>query len=144
VDRPWQVVEAAHFLGPFHEGTGDGGQVGPQQRFGEVEALFVLAGGHQDRRPGLLRVVQHAESVAEAGCGVQVDHRTLAGGLGVAVRHAHRGRLLQCQDVAQVVLAGQRIHQRQFRGPGIAEHHVDALLLQQFEQRDLPWHHRHG
>ena len=130
MDGARQVVQPSHLLRPFYERPGDGGQIGPQQRFGEVEALFVLAGGYQDRRAGLLGVVQHAQGVAEAWRGVQIDHRALAGSLRVAVRHAHRRGFLKSQDVAQILLRRQRVHQRQFRGAGIAEHHAHALLLQ--------------
>ena len=91
-------------------------------------------------RARLLRVVEHAHGVAEAGRDVQVDHRELAGRLRVAVRHRHDGRLLQAEHVAQLVLGRERVHQRQFGGAGIAEHDLDAFLLEQLEEGALSGH----
>ena len=96
--------EAMHLARPFHSGRASGRQVGRQDRLGAVEVRVVLAGGDQDRRAGLLRVVEHAHRVAEAGRDVQVDHRELAGGLRVAVGHRHHGGLLQAEHVADVVV----------------------------------------
>ena len=129
---------------PFHERPRERRQVGPQDRLGDVEVLVVLAGGDQDRRAGLLRVVEHAHGVAEARRDVEVHHRELAGGLGVAVGHRHQRGLLQAEDVADVVLDREGVHQRQLGGAGIAEHDPDALLLQEIEEGALTGRERHG
>ena len=115
-------------------------------RIGSSIEIFgvLLAGGHQDRRARHLRVVEHAHGVAEAGRDVEVEHRELAGGLGVAVGHRHQRGLLQAEDVADVVLDREGVHQRQFGGAGIAEHDPDALLLEQIEEGAFTGHHGHG
>ncbi len=135
-----QVGEAMHLGRPFHQRPRDRRQVGPQDRLGGVEFLVVLAGGDEDRRACLLRVVEHAHGVAEPGRDVQVDHRELAGGLGIAVGHADHGRLLQAEHVAQLVVDRERVHQRQFGRAGIAEHDLDALLLEQLEEGAFSGH----
>ena len=115
-------------------------------RIGSVSDVFVvlLAGGDQDRRARLLGVVEHAHGVAEPGRDVKVEHRELAGGLRIAVRHRHQRRLLQAEDVADVVLDREGIHQRQLGGAGIAEHDLDALLLEQIEEGALSGHDGQG
>ena len=77
------------------------------------------------------------------GATCRLTHRELAGGLRVAVGHRHQGGLLQAEDVADVVLGRERIHQRQLGGAGIAEHDLDALLLEQIEEGALSGHHGH-
>ena len=74
------------------------------------------------------------------GRDVKVDHRELAGRLRVAVRHADHGRLLQAEHVAHIVFDRESVHQRQFGGAGIAEHDLDALLLEQFQEGALSGH----
>ena len=74
------------------------------------------------------------------GRDVEIDHCELARRLRIAVRHRHDGRFLQAQQVAQLVLGRERIHQRQFGGAGIAEHDLDALLLQNVEEGALSGH----
>ena len=138
--QPRQIGEPMHFGGPFHQRPRDRRQVGPQDRLGDVEILIVLAGGDQDRGARLLRVVEHAHGVAEAGRDVKVDHRELARRLRIAVRHADDGRFLQAEHVAQLVVDRERVHQRQFGGAGIAEQNVDALLLEQFQEGAFSGH----
>jgi hypothetical protein len=129
-----------HFGRPFHQRPRDRRQVGPQNGFGGVEVLIVLSGGDQDRAAGLLRVVEHAHRIAEAGRDVEIDYRQLAGGLGVAVGHADHARLLQSEHVAQLVFDRERIHQRQFGGAGIAEQNLDTLLLEQLKEGAFSTH----
>ena len=57
-----------------------------------------------------------------------------AGGLGVAVGHAHRGGLLEAQHVVQVVGGGEGVHQRQLGGTGVAEEVADAFGAQHLQQ----------
>ena len=131
VDGARQVLEAPHLGRPFNERPRDGRQIRPQDGLGEGEALIVLAGGEQDRRLRLLRVVEHAERVAEPGRDMDVGNGELARGLGIAVRHRHHRRFLERQHVAQPGLDRQRVHQRQLGGAGIAEDELDAFLLQE-------------
>jgi len=73
---------------------------------------------------------------------VKIEHRELAGRLGVAVRHGHQGRLLQAKHVLDLVLDREGVHQRQLRGAGIAEHHLDTFLLEDFQEGTLSGHDR--
>ncbi len=136
-----QIDQPVHLRRPLDQRPRQGRKVAPQDRLGGDEALLVLAGGDQDGGARLLRVVEHAHGVAEAGRDVKIDHRKLAGGLGVAVGHGHDRRLLQAEQIAQLVLGREGIHQRQFGGAGIAEHDLDAFLLEQIEEGALSGHH---
>jgi hypothetical protein len=138
--EPRQVGQAMHFRRPFDQRARDGRQVRPQNGLGRVEALLVLAGGDENGRARLLRVVEHAHGVAQAGRDVEIDDGELARRLGVAVGHRHDGSLLQAEQVAQLVLGRERIHQRQFGGAGIAEHDLHAFLLEQVEEGTLSGH----
>ena len=100
----------------------------------------MLAGGDQDRAAGLLRVVEHAHGVAEAGRDVKIDDRELAGGLRVTVGHADHARFLQSEHVAQLVFDRERVHQRQFGGAGIAEQDLHAFLLEELEKGAFSTH----
>ena len=138
VDR--QIFGAMHLGGPFDERPRQGRQVGGQHRLGDEVFVVLLAGGDQHRRVRLHGVVEHAHGIAEPGRDVEIEHREIAGGLGIAVGHRHQGGLLEAQDVADVVLDREGIHQRQFGGAGIAEHHLDALLLEQVEEGAFSTH----
>ena len=89
-----QIREAMHLGRPLHERARHRREVGPENRLGDVEALIVLARGDENRGCGLLGVVEHAHGVAEAGRDMQVHGCKPARGLGIAVGHRHRGRLL--------------------------------------------------
>ena len=108
----------------------------------------LLARRDEDRRCRLHGVVEHAHGIAEPGRDVEIEHRQSARGLGIAIGHRHQRRFLEAEDVADVVLDREGVHQRQFGGAGIAEHHLDAFLLEQIEegafsghygQVSLPW-----
>jgi hypothetical protein len=71
---------------------------------------------------------------------VEIDHRELAGGLRIAIGHADHARLLQSEHVTQLVFDRERIHQRQFGGPRIAEQNLDALLLEQLKEGAFSTH----
>ena len=98
-----QILQPMHLVRPLHQRPRDRRQVRIQDRFGAVEILIVLAGSDENGRGGLLRVVEHAHRVAEAGRDMQVHHRELAGRLRVAVGHRHHDGLLQAEHVAHVV-----------------------------------------
>jgi hypothetical protein len=143
MDRARKVGEPPYFSGPLDERARDRRQVGPEDRLGEVEALVVLPRRHEERGPGLLGVVQHAERVAEARRDVDVGDAELRGRLGVAVRHGDDGGLLEAEDVRDLRLADQAVHQRQLGRPRVAEYVLDALLPQEPQERLLPRHERH-
>jgi hypothetical protein len=135
--EPRQIGQTMHLGGPFDQRARDGRKISPENRLGGVETLLVLAGGDENGRARLLRVVEHAHGVAETGRDMEIDHRELARGLCVTVRHRHDRGFLQPEQIPQLVLCRERIHQWQFGGAGIAEHDFDALLLEQIEEGTL-------
>ena len=62
---------------------------------------------------------------------MHVDGRYLARGPGVTVRHGDNDGFLQAKDIADIGLLGHGMHDRQFRGSGIAKQTGDAFVLQQ-------------
>src|SRR5271154_3010530 len=127
--------------GAFDERPSEPRQVGGQHRLGGEVFEVLLAGGDEHRCVSLHRVVEHAHGVAETGRDMKVQHREIAGGLGIAVGHRHQGCFLEAEDVADVVLDREGVHQRQFGGAGIAEHDRDTLLLEQIEKGAFSGHH---
>jgi hypothetical protein len=138
-----EISEPMHLGRPFDQRARQRRKIRPQDRLGDVEALIVLAGGDEDRRARLLRVVEHAHAVAQSGRDMQVDGGELAGRLRIAVRHGDDGGLLEREHVAQLVLGRERVHQRQLRRSRIAEQDLDALLFQQLEEGALSGHDGH-
>ncbi len=94
----------------------------------------LLTDGHQERHPGARGVEDPRHRVREPGLYVHVDDPQPVALLRVAVRHAQHGRLVQPQHVPDPVLARERVHERQLRRAGVAEHHVHALVRQPREQ----------
>ena len=103
VHEAGQVAQPVHLRRPFDEGTRQRRQVGGQDRLGGDVIAVLLAGGDENRRCGLLRVVEHAHGVAEAGRDMEVEDREPAGCLGIAVRHRHQGCFLETEHVANVI-----------------------------------------
>jgi hypothetical protein len=138
--EPGQIGQAMHLGRPFDQWARDGRKIRPKNRLGGVETLLVLAGGDENGGARLLRVVEHPHGVAETGRDVEIDHRELARGLRIAVRHRHDCGFLQTEQIPQLILGRERIHQRQFGGAGVAEHDFDTLLLEQIEEGTLSGH----
>ncbi len=131
-----------HFGGPFDERPRQRRQVRSQDRLGDEVFEVLLAGRDQHRRVRLHRVVEHPHGIAEPGRDMEIKHGETGGGLRIAVGHRHQRGFLEAQDVANVVLDRERVHQRQFGGARIAEHDRDALLLEQIEKGAFSRHHR--
>ena len=80
----------------------------------------LVAGGDHERRVIRLGVEDRAHRVADAGRRVQVDQRRAAARLRVAVGHADDHRLLEPEDIREVV--GIVLQHRQLGRAGVAEH----------------------
>ena len=94
----------------------------------------LLTGGDDERRLAGLRGDQHAHGVAEAAHRVQVDEADLSGRQRPTVGHADGGRLLQAEHVGYVGRVDERVHQRHFRGAGIAEDVRDAFVSEYVDE----------
>ncbi len=74
--------------------------------------------------------VMPVTALVAPGPGGDEDDAGPAGGAGIALGRMGRGLLVADEDVADVVLLEDRVVDRQHRAAGIAEHRVDALVLQ--------------
>ena len=143
-DRPGAVAghrgRVARGPHPVRHGSRDALDVGGERRvMGDVIGR-VLAHDVDDRRVGLLRVVQVGEPVAEAGAGVQQGGRRLPGHAAIAVRGAGHHALEQAQHAPHAVDAIQRRAEMHLRGAGIGEAGIDAARQQRPRQALGPVH----
>ena len=99
----------------------------PENRLRVQEAPVLPADQHEQRRAGDARGIERAHAVAEPGRDVQIDDAEPARRARVAVGHRHRCDLGQRDDVADLLLALARAHERNLGRPGIAEDHFDAV-----------------
>ena len=128
------VVAAAHLLGPFGDRGGERDKIAREPRLSHQVAGVLLARGDDERRLAGLGSDQHAHGVAEAAHGVQVDERGPARRQRPAVRHRHRRRLLQPEDVGDVRSVDQRVHEGHFGRAGVAEDVGDRFVAKDVEQ----------
>jgi hypothetical protein len=107
-------------------------------------ATVGVAGRDHERGSVGGRVGEVADGIAEAGRGVDVDEGGPSGGLGVAVGHGDNSRLLQRQDVVEVLAArsGQRIEQGQLGRTRVAEDVPDTFRCQHRQQHVAAQHGR--
>ncbi len=88
-------------------------------------------------------LVQRADAVAQPRRAMQLDHRRLLGGPRVAICHGNGDRFLERQDVLHLRVVGQCVQEALLDSPRIAEHVVNAIGKQLFDQREasgLVWH----
>jgi hypothetical protein len=123
------------FLRPFHRRAGDLHEIAEQQRVGDRMPGILLAGGHHQRGLADAGIEQVAHAVAKPAGGVQVEEAGAPGGLGIAIRHRHRAGFLQSPDIADIRRGGQRVHQRELGGAGVAEDVFDPLAAQDFQEQ---------
>ena len=126
------VLRARRLEAPLDEGMDDArrvlvGQVGLHRDVGPD----LLARRHHERRVVRLGVEDRAHPVADPRGRVQVDVGRAARGLGVAVGHADRDRLLQAEDVAEVVR--ELGEHRQLGRAGVAEDRRHPVLPEELE-----------
>ncbi len=102
----------------------------------------VAANDHQ-RRVATFRLVERADTVADAGRTMELHERRLLRRTGVAVRGEHGNRFLQRQDVLHLRVGPQRIEEPLLNSTGVAEHVRDAVseeLLDDGEMAGLVTH----
>ena len=131
--------EDRHFVrvlrldGPLGERLGETHDIAGEDWFLRTALLGMLSGVHHERRVGAVRVVKHAQRVAEAGRDVQLKEGGARAGSRVAVRDAGRDAFVERQDVFELRVVLQRVHERLLGCAGIAEDVADALGEQLLE-----------
>src|SRR5579883_2128466 len=137
---PGDVAPRPHLVRPLGEVGGERRQVAPQGGLLEDHPPVHLPGRDHEGHAGPVVVEDVAEAVGEAGRNVEVHDGRGPRRLGVAVGHPHRDGVVQPQDVRDVPVLGEHLHEVQLGGPGVAEDVPDTPLAQHLEQRPLGLH----
>ena len=124
-------------------GAGDAGGIGFLEGIIADQMRRHLA-RQADHRDGIhQRIHQARHGIGSAGAGCHQHHANLAGGTRIAFRRMHRRLFVAHQDVANGVLLENRVIDRQHRAAGVAENHLNAVILQR-AQYDLGTRHGQG
>jgi hypothetical protein len=98
-----------------------------------VSARSYLA-GQDDHGDAVHQGVGHAgDGVGCAGAGGDQNDAGFAGGTGVPLGRMGRALFVADQNVTDVVLLEDRVIDGKYGAAGIAENHIDALILQGFD-----------
>ena len=122
-----QLARRLRLDAPLGERRGHRDEVVPQHRLAEPVAGVLLACGHHEGRAPLPGVVERPHRVPEPGTDVEVRHPDPPGRLRPRVRHGHRDRLLEGQDVPNRGIVLQGVHERKLGRPGVAEEVLDSF-----------------
>ena len=128
-----QVLDPAHEIIVLGAIAGDAGRVAFLERVRADQMGRHLAGDADERDRIHQRVGEAGDRVGRAGAGGDEQHADLAGRARVAFGGVRGALLVAHQDVADLVLAEERVVDRQHRAAGIAEHVLDALVLQRLD-----------
>ena len=128
-----QILDAAHEVIVLGAIAGDAGGVAFLERVRADQMRRHLAGDADERDRVHQRVGQAGDRVGRAGPGGDEQHADLAGRARVAFGGVRGALLVAHQDMANLVLAENRVVDRQHRAAGIAEHEIDALVLQRLD-----------
>ena len=113
-----------------------GGGAGDAHRVGLLEGVRAdhegrhLAGQHDERDRIHQRIDHPGHGIGRAGAGGDEHDARLAGRAGIALGHMDGALFVAHQDVTDRVLLENLVVDRQHGAAGIAEHHLDALILQ--------------
>ena len=132
--HPREILGALDEVVVLGRGAGDAGGVGLLEGVVADQMGRHLAGQAHERDAVHQRIDQARHRIGGAGAGGDEHAAHPPGGARIALRGMHRGLLVAHQDVADRVLLEHRIIDRQHRAAGIAENHLDALLLQRTKQ----------
>ena len=130
-DRATRVAHLVDRPGHCHEIRGHLGVHG-------LVAEPRVTGQHHERRVAAVGLVDHANRVAEADAGVELDDRRSLRGSGVPVGHRYRDRLLEGQDVGQLRVVAQGVKEALLGRARVPEHVLNAIGEQLFEDRKAP------
>ena len=132
--QPGKVLRPAGLPRPLGKRPRHSQDVPAQEGVARQHRLLLLADRHEQGHPAAGGVEDARQRVGETGLDVDVDRRRAAGGLGVAVGHAHGRGLVKREHVAHPVLAPEGVGQGQLGGAGVAEEDRHPLLGQGREQ----------
>ena len=113
------VFGPGRLVAPLHVRFRKLRELAVQQRLQREVAPVLLAGGDDERGPGVVGVDHHPHRVAEAGGRVEVDEGGATRGLGVAVSHREDRGFLKAEDVVEVVR--EVLQERQLGRARVAE-----------------------
>ena len=128
-----QILDAPHQIIVLGAVAGDAGRVAFLERVGADEMRRHLAGDADERNRIHQRVGQAGDGVGRARARGDQQHADLAGRAGVAFRRVGGALFVAHQHMAKLVLVKERVVDRQHRAARIAEHDVDALILQRLD-----------
>ena len=124
-------------------GAGDAGGIGFLEGIIADQMRRHLA-GEADHRHGIhQRIQKPRHRIGGARAGGDQHHANLAGGTRIAFRRVDRRLFVAHQDVANGVLLENCVIDRQHRAAGVAENHLNAVILQR-AQYDLGTRHGQG
>ena len=127
-----QVGHALDLVGPFGHRLHHAHHVPPQQGFREGEAPVLLPGGDQEGRRRFHGVVEHAHGIAQPWRHMHIQHAQFPRGQGIAIGHGHRHPFLQGENVLELGVIHQDVHERQFCGARIANNVFHTCGMQDF------------
>jgi len=93
-----------------------------------------LAGQTDNRDRIHQRIGQAGDGIGRPGPRCDKHHAGLAGRAGIALGSVNRRLLVTHQDVLDLVVLEERIIDRQHGATGVAEHNLDALILERLQQ----------
>ena len=138
VEELRQLAGRLRLCAPLGDRGSHRDEVVPQHGLAEPEAGVLLARGHHEGGPPLPGVVERAHAVAEPGADVEVRDSDPAGRLRPGVRHGHRDRLLEGQDVPDRGIVLEGVHERQLGRARIAEEVLDPFRHQRLHHDLAP------
>ena len=140
VDRLAQLRRVLHQPVVLGAGPGDAHGVGLLKAVGADHEGRDLAGQDHQRDRIHQRIDHTGDGIGRPGTRGDKDNARLAGGAGIAFGHVDRTLFVAHQDVADVVLLEDLVIDRQHCPAGVAEDHLDALILQRLNHHPRAGH----
>ncbi len=133
VQNARQILDAAHEIIVLGAIARDAGRVAFLERVRADQVRRHLAGDADERDRIEQGVGEAGDRVGRAGTRGDEQHADLAGRAGVAFGGVRGALFMAHENVAKLVLAENRVVDRQDGAAGIAEHEFDALVLQRLD-----------
>ena len=133
MDRARQLVDVLHQVVVLGAGARDAGGIGLLEGVIADQVRRHLPGQADDRDAVHQRIRQAGDRIGRARAGGDEHDADLAGRARVAFRRMHGALFVAHQDVAHAVGLEQRVIDRKHGAARIAEHELDALIRQGFD-----------